>query len=60
MVYWWAIASEADGSHGVGVNTRNMNPADLALVERRIQFDTVTATLRDKKTKHREDVADYA
>ena len=60
MVYHWAIVAGEDGSHGVGVNTRNVNPSEVALVERRIQFDAVTATLRDKTTKHRDDVAEYA
>ena len=42
VVYWWAIAPGADGSHAVGVNTRNVLPSDMLLVERRIMFDATT------------------
>ena len=58
-MYWWAKVAEPDGSHNVGVNTRNMRPSELALVERRIQYDAVNMTLRDKTLRHRDDVAEY-
>ncbi len=59
VAYWWAIEPEADGSHRVGVNTRNMRPEEMRLVDRRVQFDATVAALRDKSTRHRDDIAKY-
>lgn len=60
VVYWWAIKPETDGSHRMGVNTRNMNPKDLVLVERRIQFDANVIPLGNPALRHRDDIAEYA
>lgn len=60
VVYWWKIAANEDGSHEIGVNTRNVDPEEMKYVERRIQFDAVDMALKDKTTRHPEDKAEYA
>ena len=54
--YWWPIAQEGEE---MGVNTRNVDPERMRLVEHRITYQWITAPLNDPKAAHPDDKAKY-
>lgn len=59
-MYWWRIIASPDGTHEVGVNTRNMDPRSLEFVKWEIDYAQLIAPQGNASAvPHPDDLAKY-